>query len=312
MIEQPYETLATTGYQTGKIVLDLEKSLILNGENGFIHLDTRNAGGIAAVLMTPAVDSNIKPFGHPIMVTNAHGYKAFVADARPMFSLQASGEVTPKGSMTLALQWIKTRLLLQTIWSDDAARYMLKNNLDYPQFVFGKVFSEALTRRYSLEPMATARVDILLNYMFWCNSHTKEEYDELGNQVIAHAITTTINSDTSAVLEVIGELDYLYSLNDLLKALQEENVVGTLRMHGINLAIMAEVANTVWRMDAVARSTEIAVMSLEHVPTWVACVFNTVSSTFVKNNISQVAQRYSRQMNSKSFITGMLHIVVGD
>lgn len=308
MIIDPYKSTACASYTNmSKIETELGKAITMNGDS------FKNLGGTAEcslMVMLPGGDFNVKPFGHTLKVSLPGGYNALVADGRPMYSYNHDGARQLKPVMMFANQWLETRLRLQGIWESTEIA-MLKDISDYPMMVYGKVISEALSRKYGLELEAIARVDLLCAYAFWCFTHTKEEYEAVDIEQIASLISTNIRSTLADVKGVIKEVDYINNVGDLVEALKREDVISSRRLSGISVASLYEVmrARSIWGVDAVAPSTEIICLALEHPPTWYACLFVSLSTTFMKNNIVQVSQRYKRIKDPSSFLMSVSHLI---
>ena len=310
MIITPYDTKACMGYipSLQKLSDSIKKAYLLGG--GFKHLTWDHQSNTSATLLQPDYSGNIKPFGHPIFIKGiVGGDNVLVSDARSMFSIDPStGEVRPKLIMASALRWMEVRLQLQLLWQS-ANFPIVQTTLDYPTMLYGKVFSEALARKYSLEPLAIARCDMLFVYAFWCFSHTEEQYKQSDKESLGHLLAMTIKSNAPDITNVIKDLDYFYSINDVIEALKNEEVVGTQRMASITVATLFEIARTIWYIDAGAPAQEIAACALEHPPTWLACVFLSTSNTSLKNNIAIVAQRYKRLSDPNQFVNSIIHLL---
>lgn len=313
MIVNPYETKACIGYASSllKVKTELSKTLIRLDSVRHICSVSNECEGY---FLLPNSDFNIKPFGHPVAVTKT-GTKVqtFFSDARTLFAVKETGEIVPKTQMISIIEWMKARLKLQTYWSSSEFN-LIQSALDYPMMLYGKVFSEALARKYGLDPQAIARIDFLFCYAFWCFSHTEDQFNEMvvvddTLVEIARFISTSIRSRTEDVLSVINNLQYFYGVDDLVKALNDEQVTGTKRTSSITVASLFEVARVSWHMDAGAPASEIAACSLEHTPTWMANVFASLITTYSKGHIMQVAQRYKRIMDPNRYVDTMIHLL---
>lgn len=310
MIITPYDTRACIGYVPSlqKLSDSIKKAYLLGG--GFKHITWDHLSNTSASVLQPDYNGEIKPFGHPVFIKGIMGGdNALVADGRSMFSVDSStGEVKPKLIMASALRWLEVRLHLQLLWQS-ANFPIVQSTLDYPTMLYGKVFSEALARKYSLEPLAIARCDMLFVYAFWCFSHTEEQYKESDKASLGHLLAMTIKSNAPDITDVIKDLDYFQTINDVVEALKNEEVVATQRMSSITVATLFEIARTIWYIDAGAPAQEIAACALEHPPTWLACVFLSTSNATLKNNIAVVAQRYKRLSDPNHFVNSIIHLL---
>lgn len=309
MIITPYDTKACMGYipSLGRLEDSIKKAFLFG--QGFKHITWDHQSKTNACVLQPDYNGQIRPFGNPVFVEMIGGDKLLVADGRSMFSIDpTTKEVRPKVIMATALNWLETRLQLQLLWQSPNFP-ILQSSLDYPTMLYGKVMSEALAKKYGLEPLAIARCDMLFSYAFWCFSHTENQYKQSSKDELGHLLAMTIKSNGLDISNVITNLDYFYSLDDVVKALQDEEVVGTQRMTNVTIATLFEIARTVWYIDASAPASEIAACALEHPPTWMACVFTSVSNQSLKNSIATVAQRYKRLMNPDQYINSIIHIL---
>ena len=173
MIVTPYDTRACLGYLPSlqKLSDGIKKAYLLGG--GFKHLTWDSQSNTSAVVLQPDVSGTIRPFGHPVYVEGIKGGdNILVADGRTMFSIDPrTQEIKPKQVMSSALTWMETRLRLQLLWQSSNFP-IVQSCLDYPTMLYGKVMSEALARKYGLEPSKISRCDMLLSYAFCCFSHT--------------------------------------------------------------------------------------------------------------------------------------------
>lgn len=315
MIVNPYETKACIGYASSllKVKSELEKTLVRF--DGVQHVAA--ASDCEGMLLLPNVDIHIKPFGHPVSVVKTGSkVQTIFSDARTLFSVKETGELVPKTQMIPIIEWMKTRLKLQVYWSSSEFNF-IQTALDYPMMLYGKVFSEALARKYGLDPQAIARIDFLFCYAFWCFSHTEDQFNNAiivddTKAEIARFISSAIRSRTEDILSVITDLNYFYSIDDLVKALNDEQITGTKRTSSVTVASLFEVARVSWHLDAGAPASEIAACSLEHTPTWMANVFASIITTYSKGHIMQVAQRYKRIMDPNRFADTMIHLLRND
>ncbi len=310
MIITPYQTRACVGYVPSlpKLSESLKKAYLLGGGFKFLNYDTQN--NCSAAILQPDCPGQIKPFGHPIFVKGVNGDdNIWIADGRTMFSVDPlSQEVKPKLIMNAALTWLETRLRLQLLW-DSPNFPIVQSCMDYPIMLYGKVMSEALARKYGLNPASIARCDMLFAYAFWCFSHTEEQYNQASKESLAHLLAMTIRSSGPDINNVIMELPYFHSLNDVVTALQDDQVVGTPKMTSITVVTLFEIAGSFWHITAAAPASEIICCALEHPPTWMACVFLSLSNHSIKNNIGSVAQRYKRLMNPDQFVNSIVHLI---
>lgn len=310
MIITPYDTKACMGYAASlqKISDSIRKAYLLGG--GFKHLTWDNVTNTSAAVLQPDYSGTIKHFGHPVFVKGSHNdNNVLVGDGRSMYSVDPhSGEVRPKLIMNSAIVWMETRLKLQLLWQGPNFPFV-QSILDYPTMLYGKVFSEALARKYGLEPLAIARCDMLFVYAFWCFSHTEAQYNETDKQSLGHLLAMMIRSSAPDITSVIDSLDYFHSISDVVTALQQEEIVGTQKMTSITLATLFEIAKSTWYLDAGAPAQEIASCSLEHAPTWLASVFLATSNSTMKNNIAVVAQRYKKHADPNQFVNSIIHLL---
>lgn len=310
MIITPYETKACMGYSASlqRLADDIKKAYLFGG--GFKHLSWDHQSNTNACILQPDYNGTIKPFGHPIFIKGISGSdNILVSDGRSMYSINPqTQEVRPKLIMNSAIIWSEVRTKLQLLWQSPNFP-LVQTILDYPTMLYGKVFSEALARKYGLEPAAIARCDMLFVYAFWCFSHTEEQYKDIEKDQLAHVLSMTIRSSAPDITTVIDTLDYFHSIDDVIKALQQEDIVGTQKMTSITLATLFEIAKSTWYLDAGAPAQEIACCSLEHAPTWMASVFLSTSNHSIKNNLAVVAQRYKKQMSPDQFVNGVIHLL---
>lgn len=312
MIVNPYETKACVGYAASlnQVKHELEKTLV--NFDGIEHI--YNVHKTSGYLLLPSTTLTIKPFGHPVVVPR-NGVDCLFSDARTMYLVDAMGEIKAKTAMLTALNWMQTRLKLQCYWQSPEFNFV-QTGLDYPMFIYGKVISEAIARKYGLEPQAIARVDTLLNYAFWCFSHTEEQWKVLvdadkSKAQLAHLISSIKRSRTEDVIDVISNLDYFHNIDQMVEALKDDQITGTKRTNSLTIASLFEVVRPTWHMDAGAPASEIAACALEHTPTWMANVFSSLTTTFTKNHINQVSQRYKRTIDPNQYVRTVIQMLGG-
>lgn len=311
MIITPYDTRACIGYvpSLSKISDGLKKAHLMNGDS-FKVVSANPVGELMAVTVLPTVEATIKPFGHSITIKGLFGEGSFIyADARSMYSVDPRTlEVKPKVVMNNALVWTELRLKLQALW--ETPNYiMVQQCMDYPIMLYGKIMSEALARKYGLKPEVIARCDMLFSYAYWCFSHTEEDFKKADTTQLANLLAMSIRSTGSNVTDVIKDLEYFHTIEDVVVALKNEDVVGTQTMTSISTATLFEIAGSFWHITAGAPAQEIIACALEHPPTWMACIFTSVTNPSIRNNIDSVAQRYKRLSNPEIFINSLIHLV---
>ena len=310
MIITPYDTKACMGYAPSlqKLSDTIKKAYLMGG--GFKHVTWDHQSNTAAKVLQPNVTGDIKPFGHPVFVKGiSGGENLLVADGRSMYSIDSfDSNPRPKQIMAAAITWQEVRLQLQLLWQSHSQPYV-QSILDYPTMLYGKVYSEALARKYGLQPDAIARCDMLLVYAFWCFSHEEKDLEKAGKDQLGHLLATMIRSHAPNITSVISNLEYFHSLSDLVEALKDPDVVGTERMGSITVATLHEISRATWYLDAGAPAQEIAACGLEHAPTWMACVFLSTSNASMKNHLAVVSQRYKKLANPDQFVNSVIHLL---
>lgn len=307
-----YDTTALSGYVLKPIAIGIEKAQI-NGWTKYVG-EGRN---IYVIEGRREIDHVVPPFAHPFEVKskdpdpkrvdpNDQYFQKdhFVVDVRPWGRWNDhKGEFTINNQIEYRLAVLRGRL--NTVWiQEPAAR--LRDVSTVPAQVFASWISEALTRRFSLEPNEQQRIAVFAAYYYYSLF-----LDEMGNHDamrIVQGVSKATNTKPQAVLDILDDLEDM-GLKDkpIDDVKQFVNVLrtlsGSVRLADLSHGLLFTVLQN---SLIVANGPELLAVALEHPPTWLTIVLAAATErSYKKSAIALIVERIHAGNAVGDFVLGV-------
>lgn len=296
-----YETTACSGFQIKRTA---EAVKVANAHGHLSHKDSpkcRQVEGGASVV------DDIPAFAHPLLVgENEHG-SYLVMDARPFGSWdRANGNFRVRNAIEYDIAVY--RLKLNAVWLEQNPA-VLRDLSTVPMDVYAAWISEAIARRFMLDPREQYLLAILAAFFYTCLfTEQTGKLDDREAMRAATAISRTTNSKAEDVLEVIEQLDVLSTASDFCTA--AAIVTGSVRLKELNAGLLFSILGGTWFGT---NAKEMVAVAVEHPPTWIAILVAAFNSRTFKNaTITKIAEARNKRDAGPNFIRAVQKLITTD
>lgn len=243
------------------------------------------------------VEKSIPVFSHPIInVEN----KWIALDLRSCVKLsddKESYEIKNESEYQLAI----LRFTMTAMWFVDkeSALYSLK----LPHFAFATWLSDNLTKKFGLDMNDQARLNVLGLYYYsklFTNEYTNDDFDKLLIRVKDEVINPGLLEEIKDKLET-----KLENIDDFCKACYE--VTGNIRLKNLDFNIMVNIVANNWNGSI---GKELAMLSLEHPPTWISLVYSSLTQrSYSKSYIGGLVDKLDKRGKGEEFLKSLVAYV---
>lgn len=289
----PYSTTATKGYNVGTVETAIRRFLptgafkLVEGSNSVYSLD---AGSVDYAIDVPS-------WGHPLVVDD----KVFIDLRNHTKYDMRTRLVAASNPSEIKLATIRAQLTLALLRGSNVHLQTFSN---LPISVFTSWLSEQIARRFSLDYATQYRLSILSGMYYYSMLVDKDvKFDESYIQQAAMTLSRSLNAKSEDVFALYDNLDSGFSdITDFCNkvATKLENV----RLESFSVPLLYTLIGGTW---VGFNSREVAAVSLEHVPTFIAMLalatsdrgFNYASFTkLVQRKAKRELEDFSQRLNS--------------
>lgn len=235
-------------------------------------------------------EKDIPAFNHPIINTD-HNWIAL--DLRPYVRLndtRDSVEIKNEAEYNLVIQ----RFVLTGMWftGKQSSIYSLKLG----HFAFASWLSENLTRKFGLDLQNQLQLRVLA-LLYYAKLFSDDfDDDEFNKLMIRSKEDVLVPKLVEEVWERAGKLD---DIDDFCTACYD--VTQNIRLKGLDYNVLTNVVGNNWMG---ANGKEMALLSLEHPPTWLSLVHASLTNrSFKKNFIATVVDKHDKRGKGEEFLT---------
>lgn len=283
----PYDTMACTGFLMKKTTDALEEAFVLG------HL-TPSATDPRVLLVeggSPVVDQ-VPSFAHPLFINPRKEEQGYVVvDVRYFgrFDKLANRFVNRN---VVEYDLAHNRAKLTRIWSTEYPT-VLQNVSDIPMAIYASWVSEAVSRKFQLEPREQLLFSILAAYFYCCLFMEDQQLSEQERIKISGRIARTLRTSAQNVLEVIEGLNVISGVKQFCEV--APGAVGSIRLQMLNPGLLYTLLKGTWFG---VNAPEIIATAVEHPPTWLSIVMASFKDRSFKNtSITKIAERVSGRAN---------------
>jgi len=241
------------------------------------------------------VEKSIPVFNHPIInVEN----KWIALDLRSCVKLsddKESYEIRNESEYQLALQ----RFILTAMWfvEKESALYTLK----LAHFAFATWLSDNLTKKFGLDMNNQLQLKILALIYYsrlFTDNYTDDDFTKL---LVRSQDDIIIPKLLEEVKDQIGDLE---NIEDFCKACYD--VTKNIRLKNLDLNVMVNLVANNWIGNM---GKELAMLSLEHPPTWISLVYSSLTQrSFKKSYIAGIVDKLDKRGKGDEFLKALIGI----
>lgn len=238
-------------------------------------------------------ESNIPYFFHPIILEDKHKSEIYVvSDIRPFVELPlyGSGSDEIKVKNKTEYDFHTRRAAFQLDWIN-GFNSLLKPSLPLAGAVFAGWISEAITKRYALDPKDRLDLMIIAHFYYQSLFYPESEFDEDIKQTFSvHTIKATKAPSSNMVFDIFDRIGRMDSLEDLCENIK--NILSNVRLKDFSLPVLYTITGNAWYS---VKSAETLAIALEHPPTWITIVMSALNDrTFRNSMIARIAEKTAK------------------
>ena len=293
-----YETTACNGFNLHKIKTAIEAA-VYDGSMGSIPESKINT-----VIGGSALANNVPSFAHPILVSagNDNAEQMFI-DARPYGKYDTDNrEFKVRGEIEYSALVLRARL--NYIWVFDNTNW-LRDVSQAPVAVYASWISEAVAKRFALDPLEQFKLSILAAIFYNSQFSDSEELDERDKMRIVTSITRSIRASANDVIEIIDNVPTIRNVSEFCSL--AESVTGSIRLKELNVGVLYTILGGTWFGT---NAKETIAVALEHPPTWISILVASFTERSFKNSqISKLTERPSFKRVGEDFVRAILNLI---
>ena len=301
----PYDTTIGSSFVIDKTQIAIKESIVRDGlaydDNNYrLDLD------IQPILIKGKTsgESNIPFFSHPLPVIGIDKKKYMCVDVRPyMTSTSLSGTEKQIKNQT-EYNIVKSRLALNIVWLTESPN-RLRDISNLPISIFSSWISEALTKRFALNPKDQYLLAITAAIYYQSLFTEFTIFEEEDKVKLAAPVMRATKADSKIVFEILDKITNLANINDFCSACKV--VLENPRIDELNAGLLVTIVGSTWfGMSA----KEVLAIALEHPPTWITIIYASLTERSFKNSaITKIAERYSGSKGGDDFLKSFVSTV---
>lgn len=249
-------------------------------------------------------ESNIPFFAHPLIIENFKGMNFVCTDIRPFVRAASPGDDYTANVRNLTeYSFAVNRTMLNMAWVSGELN-QIKLNLSFAGTVFAAWLSEAISKRFALDPKDQLVLAIITHFYYQSLFHGEERIEEeLLQKFAVHTIKAT-RAPSQLVFDTFDKITKMNSISDYCETVKA--ILENIRLADLNHGLVITMVNNSWYG---LNYKEILAVALEHPPTWCAIVYSALAERTYKNSlIARVAERYAKGGAGTEFVANFTNL----
>lgn len=275
MFPSAYETTPCKNHRMGNIYKLLEESYMMDG---LLHYASN-------IFFVTDEHKNIPQFAHPIYLPSKN---IVVVDTRFAGRLdRTTGKV--KGGSDFNFLTIRSTLMAKS-WVGGNTKDLM-NVGDLSVRIYSRLMAENISKRMGLDINIQNRIQIISAY-FYLSLFDAEELivDEESLLKNARRISSAVVLPADLVIEVLEEIPAMKTTAQFCDVLIARS--GTVRLEKFSPSVLYAILGGIWYGS---NAVETVTVSIEHPPTFVAMLYQTVNDrSYRKSIMGQIVQRVDK------------------
>lgn len=289
-----YDTIACKEFVLTKITHGLKQANV-NGQLTAVSRIFTVEGGSAQVDAIPS-------FAHPVLINEENIY-ALAIDVRTFGKFDQHQQHFVIRNLTeynLAVY----RAKLNYIWIEDSTT-LLRDISPVCMGLFSSWISEAVAKRFALNPREQLDLSILAAVYYNSLFHDKDELEENDKVRLATTIGKAVKSSAQDVFNIVDKISVIHTVRDFCTTAGA--VTGSIRLHELNTGVLFAIMGGTWFGT---NSREMVAVALEHPPTWIAILLSAYTErSFSASPIGKLCERGSNKDAGKNFVLAVQNLL---
>lgn len=245
----------------------------------------------------------VPAFSHPMLFEDRQGVMRLAVDVRPFGTWNAQQhEFHVRNKVDYDLTAARARL--NEIWLEHSPS-LLRDISTAPLFIYSSWLSEAITRRFALDPREQLDLAIVSG-VFYCSLFTDaKELGEPEKMRVVAAITRALRCSAEDVLAVVDQVSVIGDVHEF--CLRAAEVTKSVRLKELNAGVLFAIVGGTW-FGFNAR--ELAAVAIEHPPTWIAMLIAAFNERSFKNSaLSKLSERTASKDIGRDFLRATMNLL---
>lgn len=293
-----YDTLACNGFQLKKLLDAINYAQHSIGFSMAIDSDTVRLleGGDAST-------NNIPSFVHPIIYDRICDRDAFLVDVR---SFGKWNPIQCEFNIKNNIEYSMTvnRAKINSIWTNNTVN-ILRDISQFPLTIFACWVSEAIGKRFALDPREQFNLYILSGIFYYSQFTNETELGELEKIKLINILMKALKAPSEDVMGIVDKYSVITDVKHFCAV--TEDVTGSIRLKDFNPGLLFSIIGNTWYST---NSKEIIAVALEHPPTWMTILMYASSERGFKNSqISKIVERNMYKKTSEDYTRSILNLL---
>ena len=293
-----YDTTACSGFVMRKTIEAVQVAAI-DGQLPRVE----GTEQILSVQGGSSVSDAIPAFGHPMLFDNSSKQPTLVVDLRA-FGRFDPNQHTFQIRNDTEYKLASLRAKLNHIWITERPT-ILRDISNLPITVFASWISEAVAKRFALDPREQLSLSILAAMYYQSLFTTDVEVDENDKVRQLASITRNLRASAQDVIEVMDKVSALSGISSFCH--YAHVVTGSVRLQELNVGVLYSILGGTWYGTNAKENVAVA---LEHPPTWLAILMAAYTERSFKNSgITKLTERSGNKDSGKDFLRSTLNLI---
>lgn len=300
-----YDTTAGCGYRMGATEERLKEASIYGafGLATFVDVGTGDNRYVSLVQGGQSVEDNVPFFAHPYYFKGANGQNVLALDVRAFGKWMAPQRTFVVRNHPEYL-WNVKRAVVNHFWINERPE-ALRDLSGLPAEVYASLISEAVARKYALDPADQITISILACYHYFCLFTDDGEFEEAQRLRILGRVAQLTRAPAQRVTELLSDVPTIRGLEGLCEAVRTKT--GSVRLNDFNVGVLIAIVAGNWYGN---NSRENLAVGLEHVPTWLMIIYASLNeATFKKSVLAKMVERLGRNGSGQSFSRALDNLI---
>ncbi|EKD22648.1 MAG: hypothetical protein ACD_84C00022G0002 [uncultured bacterium] len=291
-----FETTACVGFPVNKITSAVEAAFhegnVALIENTHVY---SIAGGTALV-------NNVPAFAHPVSIKINDENKMFI-DVRSFGIWDINTNAFKvRNEIDYALMVVRGKL--NYIWCNENPRW-LQNVSPAPMAAYAQWISEAVSRRFALDPREQLSLAILAAIFYNSQFSDDAEINEHEKLRITTIVTRAVHASAQDVLAILDKVSVINNVYEFCA--KAEEITGSVRLKELNPGVLFSILGGTWFGT---NAKEMIAVAVEHPPTWLAILLSAFTErTFRNSQISKLVERSTFKKIGEDYVRAVLNML---
>lgn len=300
VLKTAYDTTACHGFMM-KRTEDAIRVALAHGQLQSVSSDAQQ--GVVLVRGGAAAVDDIPAFAHPLLLKDLRSEQIIALDVRS-FGKWDTNKHEFVIRNPIEYQLAVHRATLNFIWASER-QAVLRNVSVLPLAVYASWISEALGRRFALDPREQFQLAILAGIFYNSQFINEGDLDERQKVQLATTLSQALRASASDVLEILDQASVIPSVAQFCAL--ASTVTNSVRLNELNAGLLFAILGGTWYGT---NAKEIVAVALEHPPTWIAILMASFNERTYKNSgITKVAERVGTRNGGENFMRSVLNLI---